>query len=83
MLDELDRDFEAETGFGTGLRRHLRGQHEEPEPEAPAVVPEPEPEQPDPRELELEAARDLENAVDDRDDARDARDSATGRDTDA
>jgi hypothetical protein len=57
MLDELDREFEAETGFGTGLRRHLRGL-EEPaaaEPDAAVeVAPQPEPEQPDPREVAIE-----------------------------
>jgi hypothetical protein len=59
MLDELERDFEAETGFGTGLRAHLRAQYEpEPdlEPEAePVAAAEPEP---DPREVELAAIRD-------------------------
>jgi hypothetical protein len=63
MHDELDRDFEAETGFGTGLRAHLRAQHEPaleldeiaPGPEAEAAA---EPEGPDPREVELAAFRD-------------------------
>ena len=57
MLDELDRDFEAETGFGTGLRRHLRGQNDEPAPAAANAAPEVAPEEPDAREVELEQYR--------------------------
>lgn len=62
MLDDRDRDeLQAETGFGTGLRAHLRGRHGDTEeellPELPEVVAaEGEPEAPD-RELEQE--RDL------------------------
>lgn len=57
MLDELDRDFEAESGFGTGLRAHLRAQHSpapDPVPAAPAR--EQVEDERDPREVELEAA---------------------------
>ena len=57
MLDELDRDFEAETGFGTGLRRHLRGQNDEAEAAAAEAAPVAAPDEPDPRELELEQFR--------------------------
>jgi hypothetical protein len=57
MLDELDRDFEAETGFGTGLRRHLRGQIDEPELDAAEAALEAASDEPDPRELELEQFR--------------------------
>jgi hypothetical protein len=57
MLDELDRDFEAETGFGTGLRRHLRGQNDEPEVPPAIAAPEVAPDEPDPREVELEQYR--------------------------
>ena len=59
MLDELDREeLQAETGFGTGLRAHIRGRHEDdecealPEPTPPPPVPEP-----DPAVLELEEIR--------------------------
>ena len=54
MLDELDHDFEAETGFGTGLRRHLRAQYDEPELVFEEVAPEPEPEEPDPQQVAVE-----------------------------
>jgi hypothetical protein len=54
MLQELDHEFEAETGFGTGLRRHLLAQHEEPEAVTEAVATAPDPDEPDPRELALE-----------------------------
>jgi hypothetical protein len=62
MLDELDRDGEglqAETGFGTGLRAHILGLHEEAEHDAlpePTLPPLPHPE-PDPALLELEQIR--------------------------
>jgi hypothetical protein len=63
MHDELDRDFEAETGFGTGLRAHLRAQFDpEPEPEEPppaaANASASAEAEPDPREVELAAFRD-------------------------
>jgi hypothetical protein len=57
MPDELDRDdLQAETGFGTGLRAHIRGRHaDEDGVQEPAAAPPPAPEpDPDPVALELE-----------------------------
>ena len=60
MLDELDREeLQAETGFGTGLRAHILGRHDEAEVEAlpdPTPPPLPQPE-PDSVVLELEQLR--------------------------
>jgi hypothetical protein len=57
MLDELERDFDAETGFGTGLRAHLRAQYDPvDEPEAPPPPPAAAAEaEPDPEETALDA----------------------------